>query len=102
MRFPTIKADGYVGMRYASDLNDWIDFVVLVPKGCEDADKVNAVMDEFWDDDGLSTAPSYGDLIEMAFPEAIILYHDDEDESEAWDARWEEMLRNIDWFWVNR
>lgn len=29
MRFPTIKADGYVGMRYASDLNDWIDFVVL-------------------------------------------------------------------------
>lgn len=99
MRFPSIYANTHVGMRYSGD-NGWIDFVVIVPKGCEDAEKVDDIMGDFWNDpecEGLC----YGDMIEEAFPEAIILFRDDNDDSEEYDKAWEDMLSTIDWFWVN-
>lgn len=96
--FPSIYVGGYVGMRYAGIDNGWIDFVVLVPKGCEDADKVIKAMDAFWDEE----YECYGDAIEEAFPNDIILFHDSDDESEEYEEKWEEMLSGIDWFWVNR
>lgn len=97
----TLYADNYIGYRYASDLNDWIDFVVLVPTPSQgdESERIIKAMDAFWNREQPDT---YSEYIEEAFPDSIILYHDSEDDSEEYEKKWNETLDSIYWVWADR
>lgn len=90
-------SNDYIGLRYTCSLNDWIDFTVIVLKSLqvEMAKNIIGVMDDFWERDN---AMGYGDMLEYAFPGAVIIYHDDEeDEDKEYDA----LLETIEWVAIN-
>lgn len=94
MNFPNISTQGLVGIRYFSDINPWIDFVVFVKQEAVGitASEIAEAMDEFW----LSTDNSecYGDIVERKISSNyLIIFHDDEDESWEYEEAWENMVR---------
>lgn len=84
------------GARYCSELNPWLDFVVVIidkEKTANYALAIEKAMDEFWD----GTVGCYGDLVEDTLKKAelpyIIVYFDinHEDDEKYIDA-WEKFL----------
>lgn len=94
MNFPSISTKGLVGIRYFSDINPWIDFVVFVKKEAvrTTAREIAEAMDEFWL--GIDNCECYGDIVERNISSnCLIIFHDDEDESWEYEEAWENMVR---------
>lgn len=85
-------------IRYFSDLNPWIDFVVFVPanQSGQAVDAIRRGIDDFFSDDNQSP---YGQCVEIALNDAgvsyLIDYYDcnDDDAGEAW----ENYIDNVEW-----
>lgn len=87
-----------VGVRYWSDSNQWLDFVIIVNRAdaARVAKIVNESMNEYWD----GFWDVYGDAVERGLRDAGIkyaaIYHDSENESDEYEKAWEGMLSSID------
>lgn len=86
-------------IRYRSEGNSWIDFVVFVSK--QDAAQVRKLiegaMDSFWNDDEYSDIP-YGDIVEMAIEEAGFPYaiaYNPIPEADDPEKEWEDFVQGI-------
>ena len=100
LTWPDISCPGMSGLRYYSDLNPWIDFVVLFDAEKYDRQLVTALIDDaaafFWDDD----ESCYGDVVEQYLRQGgvdsfVMLYHDSFDESWEYEQAWEEHIRRL-------
>lgn len=86
-------------IRYRSEGDSWIDFVVFVSK--QDAAQVRKLiegaMDSFWNDDEYSDIP-YGDIVEMAIEEAGFPYaiaYNPIPEADDPEKEWEDFVQGI-------
>lgn len=85
-------------IRYCSDLNPWIDFVVIVdPENKEKAEKIiESSMIKFWKEDNYDP---YGDIIEreLASNEIAceIIYHDSDDVNDEYEEAWEKYIIHL-------
>lgn len=95
--FPAVKTAGKAIVRYFSELNPWLDFVVIVAPGKQARVMriLSKEMDEYWDQDDLC----YGDMVEDALKKAHIryeiVYHDNNREDQEYEDAWEEYLRTL-------
>lgn len=90
-------SEDYIGLRYTSPMNEWIDFTVIALKSLQTdvENTIREVMDDFWERDN---AMGYGDMLEYALPGETIIYHDDEEDE---DAEYDALLENIEWVAIN-
>ena len=88
---------GMVNLRWFSDTNKWIDFVVSTPEVFKDeaTTAVHDAMDAYWDDE----FECYGDAVKCFMRDAAIpyvgIYHDADDESDEYEKKWEALLSEI-------
>lgn len=90
-------SEAYIGLRYTSTMNEWIDFTVIALKSLQaDIEKtITDTMNDFWE---LDNAMGYGDMLEYALPGETIIYHDEEEDE---DAEYDALLENIEWVAIN-
>lgn len=93
--WPDISINGMFAIRRFSEMNPWIDFIVLVDATRRyDAEPVvNKALTEYWDGE----FETYGDALEyhlLNIPH-VIIYHDSDDISDAYEQMWEQMLDKI-------
>lgn len=92
--------DGTKSIRYFSFMNEWLDFVVIVPDGfVDDACKViKGAMDQFWDDQ----YETYGDAVETELALADIPFEihympwDYKKDCAVDEAAWEKWIEELD------
>ena len=86
---------GFVGLRWYSIMNPWLDFVVFVRE--EESTKatniITKAMDDYWESDN----EAYGDLVEFRLKKAnipfwILYYPADDDAGDMWAEEFEEAL----------
>lgn len=98
MFLPDISADKFTAIRYYSELNPWIDFVVFVEKDREDEamEKLQMAIDAYWD----GHFECYGDAVHDILHEAKIPYilssHDPDDESDEYSWWWRVHMARIE------
>ena len=97
MEFPEVKASNMYGFRFYSETNQWIDFVVLVPR------KENSVayitlrhaIEAYWNFE----YECYGDAVEAELDKRkipyVIIYHDSNDISDDYENRWNAMIEDL-------
>lgn len=97
MEFPTVEANGMYGFRFYSNMNPWIDFVVLVPRTIKDSAYVilRHAIEAYWND----IYECYGDAIEDKLDKReipyVVIYHDSNNISDEYEHRWEAMVENL-------
>lgn len=90
---PDVSNKGFVALRYFSDMNTWIDFVIFVRKSdIKTVDKqVSQAFDDYWDE----KFECYGDALDHYIKcDNIIIYYNG-DESDEYEEAWENMLKKI-------
>lgn len=91
--------DGMESIRYFSFMNEWLDFVVIVPDGfVEDACKIiKGAMDQFWD----YQYETYGDAVETELAYADIPFEmhsipwDDKRDCPVDEKAWESWIEEL-------
>ena len=85
-----------VFFRYFSEMNPWVDFVIVTFEGYADVAKQTIIeaMDYFWTNDG-TTDVCYGDEVSLRLMAAGIPFYDihceDADTNELWEALMKEL-----------
>lgn len=87
-----LSALNQVGTRYYSTMNPWIDFAVYAPKNAVPhiTKRIREAMNAYWEGE----FDTYGDALEHALRNTVvfIVYHDADNEDDAYEAAWEAML----------
>jgi len=98
--WPHLSCMGFCGERFFSQMNPWIDFVVLYDPSEYDrgyiCKTVEKALDAFWDGE----YECYGDAVEVELMSAgivkyMMVYHDSEDESAEYEEQWEKWIKDI-------
>lgn len=92
-----LTSNDMAGFRRYSVTNPWIDFVVLVPReyALTAMTAIDEAMGAFWDEE----YECYGDSVEAALIGLhipyVIVYHDSEDTSDAYEEMWERTIGTL-------
>lgn len=93
-----LSFSGMKAVRWYSDTNTWIDFVVVVPDEylLSAAKAVKMAMNAYWNDDSIEY---YSDAVEDNLRNAtipyLIFFHDSEREDDEYEENWEEFVEQL-------
>lgn len=94
-----LSFSGMKAVRWYSDTNQWIDFIVVVPDEYLPftAKAVGKAMDAYWNDDSIEC---YGDAVEDNLRQSnipyLIFFHDSEREDDEYEERWEAFVERCE------
>ena len=103
--FPSIMSEGTSIVRYYSDINQWIDFVVVFNNAMYSRTSIEQIvdhaMDSYWDEGSKDYYQPYGDVVKKALVDHgverfLIVFHDTDNESDEYEDAWEEFIGSFD------